>query len=209
MGGSSALDASSAVMRSGRKSARDDGVAGACGAGRLATGVATEVIGDVWPNYTCSDPAAPALTRFLAHAMLACLPMTRSITLCVLLLIPALAAGQARESAPRSKDAQASPTPPTVEKLGDNLYRIGNIRVDTSRSEISVPGTINRDVTTLEFIANTRGGLKAYESALSLDTDAITFNTALILIGLNRTRARNTPTAHFDPATPDGDQVEI
>jgi hypothetical protein len=135
--------------------------------------------------------------------------MTRAVFVCVLLLIPALAAGQARESAPRPNDAASNPTQASVEKLGENLYRIGNIRVDTSRSEISVPGTINRDVTTLEFIANTRGGLKAYESALSLDTDAITFNTALILIGLNRTRARNTPTAHFDPATPDGDQVEI
>src|SRR4051794_35997057 len=134
--------------------------------------------------------------------------MTRLFVAALLLLIPAVAAPQANPPAQRPGDGRAGP-PPSVEKLGDNLYRLGSVRVDTARGEVSVAGTVNRDVTTLEFIANTRGGMKAYESALTLDTDAVTFNTALILIGLNRTRARNAPTAHFDPATPEGDQVEI
>jgi hypothetical protein len=97
----------------------------------------------------------------------------------------------------------------SVERLGTNLFRVGTIRVDTARREISLAGKINPDVVTLEFIANTRGGLKAYETAVTLDTDAVTFNTALILIGLDRNRAKNVPTAHFDPATPDGDKVEV
>lgn len=134
--------------------------------------------------------------------------MMRPLLPVLLLLTPAFAIAQSQGSTPRP-DGQAKPAQAAVEKLGDNLYRVGNIRVDTARGEISVAGTVNRDVTTLEFIANTRGGLKAYESALSLDTDAITFNTALILTGLNRGRVRNAPTAHFDPATPEGDQVEI
>jgi hypothetical protein len=121
--------------------------------------------------------------------------------------VPALASSQLPET-PKPSGLLPSTTP-TVERIGTNLYRVGTIRVDTAGREISVAGKINPDVVTLEFIANTRGGLKAYETAITLDTDAITFNTALLLIGLDRTRARNVPTTHFDPATPDGDKVDI
>src|SRR5918994_4180336 len=75
--------------------------------------------------------------------------------------------------------AQQAQTPP-VQKLGDNLYRIGMLRVDTAKREVSAPATVN-DVMTLEFAANTRGGLKAYESAITVQSDAITFNAALLL----------------------------
>lgn len=135
--------------------------------------------------------------------------MRRFFFLAILTIIPALAAGQGGETTPRPRDPQTGPSQPALEKIGDNLFRLGSIRVDTGRHEISVPGSMNRDVTALEFIANTRGGLKAYETAVTLDTDAITFNTALILIGLNKSRLRNAPTTHFDPATPEGDEVEI
>jgi hypothetical protein len=98
-------------------------------------------------------------------------------------------------------------TPPPVERLGDNLLRIGEVRIDTKQREITVAGTVN-DVQTLEFIAPARGGFKAYESALSLDTDAITFNLALLLIGLDRKNAV-VPRMHFDPIPPAGDPVEL
>jgi hypothetical protein len=102
-----------------------------------------------------------------------------------------------------------SAAPPAIERLGDKLYKIGSIRVDTAKKEISVPGKVNADVMVLEFIANTRSGMRAYESAVTLDSDAVTFNTALVLIGLDPTHARGIPTAHFDPATPEGDAVDI
>lgn len=98
------------------------------------------------------------------------------------------------------------PTEP-VEKLGDNLFRIGAIRVDTARKEVSVPGVVN-DVSVLEFVANTKGGFKAYESALELDTNAINFNLAMILIGLDKEHA-SVSKFHFDPNAPQGDPVEI
>lgn len=105
--------------------------------------------------------------------------------------------------------AQSPPASPPlpVERLGENLLRIGTIRVDTSRREIAVAGHANQ-ATTLEFVANTKGGMKAYESALTLDTNAVAFNAALLLIGLDGRRAR-VPTRHFDPVAPDGDPVEI
>ena len=134
--------------------------------------------------------------------------ITPALVLGLVVLVPALASAQLGELS-RSAEAQATPSTPVVERLGTNLFQVGSIRVDTAAREISVAGRINPDVVALEFIANTRGGVKAYETAMTLDTDAITFNTALLLIGLDRTRARNAPTAHYDPATPDGDSVDV
>jgi hypothetical protein len=96
---------------------------------------------------------------------------------------------------------------PIVEKTGKNTYRLGKIQVDTAKREVTVSGHAN-DVRTLEFLANTVGGMKAYESALTLDADAVSFNAALLLIGLDVSHAR-VPIRHFDPATPAGDAVEI
>ena len=99
------------------------------------------------------------------------------------------------------------PSQPAIEKLADGAVRLGPIRVDTAKRELSVAGSIN-DVTILEFVANTKNGQKAYESAITIDTDAITFNAALLLIGLDPKRAV-VPTRHFDPTPPEGDPIDI
>lgn len=104
--------------------------------------------------------------------------------------------------------AQPPPDKPApVEKLGPTTYRIGTLRVDTARREVIATGTVN-PVTVLEFVANTPGGAKAYESAFTLETSAINYNAALLLIGLDPARARP-PQVQFDPAAPAGDPVEI
>jgi hypothetical protein len=130
--------------------------------------------------------------------------MARWITLCLAALaavtLPAAAALAQQPSETR---------PPAVEKLGDNKFRIGQIMVDAAARQVSVPGRVNENVMQLEFIANALGGNKAYESALTLETSATAFNLALVLIGLDPAHARNVPKYHFDPATPEGDQVEI
>jgi hypothetical protein len=123
-----------------------------------------------------------------------------------LLLVPSAAVAQHPPPGPQNPKASAPQAP--VEKLGPNLFRVGNIRVDTARREITVAGTLNRDAQVLEFFANSRGGLKAYESALTLDTDAISFNVALVLIGLDRANAKASQ-GHFDPAPVSGDRVSI
>lgn len=97
--------------------------------------------------------------------------------------------------------------PKAVTRLGPTLVQVGSIRVETRLRELRVPGRLNQ-VTTLEFIANTPGGLKAYESAMTVESDAATFNTALLLLGLDPERAR-VPAYHFDPVPPRGDPVEI
>jgi hypothetical protein len=118
---------------------------------------------------------------------------------------------------PQSAAPAQSPQPPNpgqaptaaepAERLGPNLFRVGTIRVDTAKREISLRGTAN-EAHVLEFIASTKGGFKGYESALELDTNAISFNLALILIGLDREHAVH-PRFHFDPIPPKGDPVEI
>jgi hypothetical protein len=99
------------------------------------------------------------------------------------------------------------PKPAAVTRLGPNRIRMGKVEVDTAAREVSVPGHVN-DVPILEWVANTEGGFKAYESAISADTDAITFNAALLLIGLDKSHAR-VPTMHFDPVPPKGDPIDL
>lgn len=113
----------------------------------------------------------------------------------------------ALSAAPRSPQQGPSKPAPAVEKLADGTFRIGQIHVDTAKHEVLILGEANQ-VTFLEFVANTRGGMKAYESALTLDTDGVAFNTALLLIGLDPSHAR-VPKMHFDPTPPAGDPIEI
>lgn len=119
------------------------------------------------------------------------------LCLCVLLSEGASAAAQ----------QPASVAEPKIEKLGDGLLGVGSIRVDLAKREIAVPGVV-LPARVLEFVASTKRGAKAYESALELDTDAVGFNLALILIGLDKAQA--VPSRrHFDPRPPEGDPVEI
>ena len=60
----------------------------------------------------------------------------------------------------------------------------------------------------IEFLAVTRGGHKSYEALLELDTSAVEFNLACILIGLNSDNASR-PTQHFDPTIVTGDIVDL
>jgi hypothetical protein len=126
-----------------------------------------------------------------------------------LLLALSLAAQAGPSKMPPSTNPprMVMPAPSPVEKLGEDRYRIGEMQLDTKRKELSVPGTVN-DVTILEFVANTLGGFKSYESALTLNTNAVSFNAALLVLGLDP--ARGKPSAmQFDPKAPEGDPVEL
>ncbi|TPW12860.1 MAG: Uncharacterized protein FD127_2385 [Acidimicrobiaceae bacterium] len=97
--------------------------------------------------------------------------------------------------------------PAAVEKLGPTTYKVGSLIIDTAKREVRVPGVVN-DVVMLEFVANTRGGYKAYESALTLDTNGVNFNVAMLLIGLDVRRGR-AAARQFDPTPPEGDPVDV
>ena len=123
----------------------------------------------------------------------------------VLAVSIALAASAAVPAAVQDPPRQQ---PAPVEKLGPGLFRVGKLRVDTEKREVTAQGWVNENVPVIEFFANALNGMKAYESAITLDTDAINFNVALVLIGLDRANAKP-PKHHFDPAPVSGDQVSI
>jgi hypothetical protein len=109
--------------------------------------------------------------------------------------------------APPPRTATLPDKPAPIEKLGPTTFRVGKMRVDTARRELVVPGTINQ-ASTLEFVANTTDGAKAYESAITLETNAISFNAALLLLGLDPSRSRPSR-MQFDTTPPEGDPVDI
>jgi len=131
--------------------------------------------------------------------------MTSGFAFLTTLSIAALALAQ--QQFPGALPRPVAPTPPIVERLGPTLIRVGSLQVETAAREVTLTGRIN-PVTTLEFIANTRNGVKAYESAITVDTSGVALNTALLLIGLDRAHAR-VPTRHLDPNPFDGDHVQI
>jgi len=102
---------------------------------------------------------------------------------------------------------QVSPGAPRIQRISPTVVGIGNLRVHTDTKELRAPGSINQ-VSTLEFVANTPRGLKEYESAITIDSTAVGFNTALLLLGLDPARAR-VPDRHLDPVPPKGDAVEL
>jgi len=141
-------------------------------------------------------------TSIVAAALVAGVPGVASI------VGPALGHPLAAQQAPaRTPFPGPAPAPAPVERLGPDLLRVGNVRIDTAKKELSVAGVVN-NVQVLEFLANTKGGFKAYESALELDTNAVNFNVACLLIGLDTARAV-VSRFQFDPLLPQGDPVEL
>jgi len=136
--------------------------------------------------------------------------MSRTV-LAVALLAAAIAgasvSAQQQPPIPNFSPENIPSTPSPVTKLGPGLFQIGEIKVDTTKREASMPARVN-EVQLLEFVANTKNGMKAYESALTIETNAITFNAAMLMIGLDKDHAR-VPTRHFDPVAPKGDPVAL
>lgn len=111
---------------------------------------------------------------------------------------PSVVSAQPSEG-PRS--SQASPAVSADHKLGA-------ITLDPERRRFSVPGVVIRKEPPLEFLAVTKGGFKGYESLLELQTDAVGFNLACILIGLDSEKVK-APKYHFDAAPLQGDRVKL
>jgi hypothetical protein len=123
----------------------------------------------------------------------------------IVLALCVVAAAEAQQ--PSTPPGPTTPKAAAITKLSATTFRIGEMTIDTAAGTLSVPGIVN-EVTTLEFVANTLNGPKAYESALTLNTNAVSFNAALLLLGLDPARSKPS-TQQFDPAAPEGDPVEV
>ena len=89
-----------------------------------------------------------------------------------------------RQPAP-TKGGEA-PKSENVKPLGNDRFQIGKILVDKRAATFTVPGKITNVGKPLEYLASTPGGSKDYESLMELDANAVDFNVACILIGLER-----------------------
>lgn len=112
---------------------------------------------------------------------------------------------------PNAEEVPQVQEQPAIEKLDGERYRIDNILIDKAKGEFTVPGRVlelRDEDSPVEFIAITKGGYKSYEAVFELDTSAVAFNLACILIGLDADRATR-PKRHFDPDPVTGDAVDI
>jgi hypothetical protein len=112
------------------------------------------------------------------------------------------------QSTPTMAENKVPPEEPEVKNLGNGRLQIGNIIIDEDKKEVTIPGRLNMLEGPIEFIASTKGGMKLYESVLEMDTDAMSFNLSMILLGLDPKKGK-AAAYHFDPSPPQGDAVEI
>lgn len=94
--------------------------------------------------------------------------------------------------------------------LGNGRYRVGPIEIDKEAQRFTVTGTtiMLAEDAPIEFLAVARGGHKSYEALLELDSTAVEFNLACILIGLDADHA-SPPSQHFDQTMVTGDVVNV
>ena len=109
-----------------------------------------------------------------------------------------------------SSPVAADESGPQVMDLGNGRYRIGSIEVDKNAQRFTVPGSIIglAEDMPIEFLVIAKGGHKSYEALIELDVNAVEFNLACILIGLDTENATH-PEYHFDQARVTGDVVNV
>ncbi len=101
--------------------------------------------------------------------------------------------------------AQARKSIPPIERVTDNLYRIGKVLVDTEARTVSCRGVVNMDSGAIEYLAVGSGG-KLHESLLRLDVRPIHLQIGLMLLGLEPKQRLK---SQGDPLTPQGTRVQI
>jgi hypothetical protein len=97
---------------------------------------------------------------------------------------------------------------PSIKRLGDERYQVGQIIVDKANLSFTLSGRVLRTEGPLEFLVVKTGGSKGYESLLELDTTATEFNVACILVGMSTDGVRLSR-FHFDEEEVIGPPVEI
>jgi hypothetical protein len=96
------------------------------------------------------------------------------------------------------------PLPP-VERITDNLYRVGGAVVDTAARTVTCRGEINMDNGPIEYLAIAPLG-KTHESLLRVEVRPLHLQLALLLLGLE---PKNVLKYQGDKTTPQGAPVEI
>lgn len=95
---------------------------------------------------------------------------------------------------------------PPIEKIGNNEYRLGEIRIHKAERSITFPAEVNMDRGLLEYLIVHRKG-KTHESLLRTHVDPYNLQIAFLLIGFEGTDQRLT--MQGDPTTPRGERIQI
>jgi len=95
---------------------------------------------------------------------------------------------------------------PEVTRLGQGIYRIGEIRIDKNERSLSLPAEVNQRQGLLEYLLVRIGG-KTHESLLRTKVEPYHLQVAFLLLGLAPT---DKPLAfQGDPERPRGKPVQI
>jgi hypothetical protein len=92
-----------------------------------------------------------------------------------------------------------------VERITENVYRIGAVIVDTQARTVTCKGVVNMDEGAIEYLAVAPGG-KTHESLLRVDVRPLHLQVALLMLDLE---PKNVLKFQVDPTTPQGAPVEI
>lgn len=95
--------------------------------------------------------------------------------------------------------------PPEAAKIGEDLYRVGKMKVDLKAGTATCTGKINMRRGIIEYLAVAPGG-KRHESLLLVDVRPLHFQVALILLGLE---PRGGLTVQGDEKPPKGSPVNL
>ncbi len=94
---------------------------------------------------------------------------------------------------------------PQVERITDNVYRVGAVTVDTKARTITCPGVVNQDKGVVEYVAVAPKG-KLHESVLRLDIRPLHLQVALLMLDLE---PKNVLQFQGERKTPQGDKITL
>ncbi len=95
--------------------------------------------------------------------------------------------------------------PPQVERITENVYRVGAVTVDTKARTVTCPGVVNQDRGVVEYVAVAAKG-KLHESVLRLDVRPMHLQVALLMLDLE---PKNVLGFQGERKTPQGDKITL
>ena len=133
------------------------------------------------------------------------------VILTAAMALPLTATDSFSREIPTPPPVTGPPPPPTyplpsIEKLGNGSYRIGEITINKGERSVSFPAQVNMDKGMLEYLLVHRHG-KTHESLLRTSVSPYTLQVAFMLLGFEGTDKRIA--GQGSPETPKGEQVRI
>ena len=129
----------------------------------------------------------------------------KHVVLLLLLLLPISGTRSQTLSSPKPAATSSDSSSSQIQKIGEDLYRLGSITIDSKKRELSLPGKFNMQKGMIELLACSVGG-KVHESVLVLDVVPYHLQVALLLLGLN---FKGGLEFQGDPKAPKGDSVVV